>query len=284
MDSTARAAAPPVRPCLLVAAVASGLCALLAAIPAVLDARSDGTLGHVTDVYVVLGSALFLGAGVLRVARWRIAHDQRSLLMGVALIVLGGLAMPLTSVAGVIMGEDEQSLLRAVTAVLTTGVTVVLVVRALNGGGDQGGQPVVVLLGATVAAVALFGAASGLHVGAPHLLDSEDLSPKVLRGSLLATAWLMVACEAVMRGRERPWARQVAPLLGCMGVAELLRVVAVYHPDAAWELAGAALVSALAAVAAHRALTDLDEAADDVRSRRGEVEPCGSARVSPSAG
>lgn len=274
MDSTARTAAPPVRSCLLLAAVASVLGALLAAIPAVHDARSDGTLGHVTDVYAVVGAALFVGAGVLRVARWRITRDRRSLLMGVALIVLGGLAMPLTSVAGVIMGQDEQSLLRALTAVLTTGVAVVLVVGALNGRNDQGGQPVVVLLGATAAAVALFGAAGGLHAWMPHVLHTEDLSPRVLRGSLLAAAWLMVACEAAMRGRERPWARQVAPLLACMGVAELLRVVAVYRPDAAWELAGAALVSALAAVAAHRALTDLDEAAYDVSRRpSGDVQP-----------
>jgi len=231
-----------------------------------LDVQASGAVEQLTQVLGVAAAALFLGAGVLRTARWRIVGDGRSLLMGAALIVLGGLAIPLTSLAGVIMGEDDQSLLRATTAVLTTGVTLVVVFRALTAGSVEQPHPIRLLVRSTGTTTFLFVAAVWLHTWAPELLHSENLPPKVLRGSLLAVAWLYVGLEATLRSEERPWAGKVAPLLGCMGVAELLHVVSVYHADGAWELASAALVAGLAAITAHRALIDLDEAATSERA------------------
>jgi hypothetical protein len=254
-----------------VATAAAALGALLTLTVALLDAPPTGPIEQLTRVLVILGGALFLGGGVTRAARWRVSGDQSSLLMGTALIVLGGLAIPLTGLAGVIMGPDDRSMLRAATALLTTGVTITLVVRALISRGDKQPHAVVVVAGSVAAALALFAGVLVVHTWAPHLLHSESLPPKVVRGSLLAMAWLYVGLEATLRSEQRPWAGKVAPLLGCMGIAEVLRVVAAYHPDGIWELAGAALLAALAAVTAHRALLDLDAATDADRARQAVV-------------
>jgi signal transduction histidine kinase len=255
----------------VVATVAAVLGALLTLTVALLDTPPTGPIEQLTRVLVILGGALFLGGGVLRTARWRVTGDQRSLLMGTALIVLGGLAIPLTGLAGVIMGADDRSMLRAATAVLTTGVAMTLVVRALVSRGDKQPHAVLVVAGSVAAAVALFATVLVVHASAPHLLHSESLPPKVVRGSLLAVAWLYVGLEATLRSEQRPWAGKVAPLLGCMGVAEVLRVVAAYYPDGIWELAGGALLAALAAITAHRALVDLDAAAGADRARQAVV-------------
>ena len=242
------------------ATVAATLGAPLTFTVVLLDTSPNGTLEQLTLALVVLGGALFLGSGLLRTARWRVAGDQRSLLMGTALIVLGGLAIPLTSLAGAIMGADDRSMLRAATALLTTGVTMTLIIRALTARGDKQPRPLLVVLGSVVAAVALFATVLVTHVWAPHLLHSESLPPPVVRGGLLAVAWLYVGLEAALRSEQRPWAGKVAPLLGCMGVVEVLRVVAVYYPDGVWELAGSGLMATLAAITAHRALVDLEQA------------------------
>ena len=254
------ASAPSVRALLVITAVAVCGCALLATVLAQLDVHASSVAEHVTQVFGVVGAALFLGAGVLRVARWRMAGDVRSLLMGAALVVLGGLVIPLTSLAGVLMGNDEQSLLRAATAVTTTCVVLALVMRALTTHDDDQPHAERLLAWSAVTCLVLFAGVVALDAWAPDALRAETLAPRVVRGTLLAVAWLYVGLEAALRSEDRPWAGRVAPLLGCMGVAELLRVASIYH-DGAWELASAGLVAALAAITAHRSLVDLDEAA-----------------------
>lgn len=254
------ASAPSVRVLLVITAVAVCVCALPATVLAQLDVPATSIAEHVSQVFGVVGAALFLGAGVLRVARWRLAGDVRSLLMGAALVVLGGLVIPLTSLAGVLMGTDEHSLLRAATAVTTTCVVLALVMRALTTHDDDQPHAGRLLAWSAVTCLVLFAGVVTLDVWAPHALRAETLAPRVVRGTLLAVAWLYVGLEAALRSEDRPWAGRVAPLLGCMGVAELLRVASIYH-DGAWELASAGLVAALAAITAHRSLVDLDEAA-----------------------
>lgn len=253
------ASAPSVRALLAITAVAVGVGALLATVLARLDVHATTVDEQVTQVLGVIGAALFLGAGVLRVARWRVAGDVRSLLMGSALVVLGGLVIPLTSLAGVLMGTDERSLLRAATAVSTTCVVLALVMRALTTHDEHPPRPVRLLGASALACLVLFAAVVALDGWAPGALRADTLAPRVVRGTLLGVAWLYVGLEAALRSEDRPWAGRLAPLLGCMGVAELLRVVSVYH-DGGWELASAGLVAALAAIVTHRALLDLDEA------------------------
>jgi signal transduction histidine kinase len=224
------------------------------------------TLGdQLTRVFGIVAAALFLGAGVLRVSRWRIAGDPRSLMMGAALIVLGGLALPLTSLAGVIMDGSTTSMLRAVTALTSTLVTLTLVVRALNTPAEDASlRPLRVVGPAATTAMAIFAGLVMVYVWSPGLLTSTLVPPPMIRGALLATAWFVVGLEAAMRSPQLPWAGRVAPLMGCMAVAELLRVISVVHPGA-WEVTGSALVAVIASLTAHRALLDLDEAASSER-------------------
>lgn len=74
-----------------------------------------------------------------------------------------------------------------------------------------------------------------------------------------------------MRGAQLPWAGRAAPLMGCMAVAELLRVISVAY-QGAWSVTGAALVAVIASVTAHRSLVDLDDAARAERAAATSTE------------
>lgn len=243
------------------AALAIALCTTVATVLVVLDSGAAALGDQLTPVFGIVAAALFLGSGVLRISRWRLAGDTRSLMMGAALVVLGGLALPLTSLAGVIMGDSDSSMLRAITALATTLTTLTLVVRALNAPPtDASVHPVRIVLGGVSSSLLVFLALLAFWAIAPELMTSSAIPPPMIRGSLLAIAWFAVGLEAAMRGPQLPWAGRVAPLLGCMAVAELLRVISVVHPGA-WEVTGAALVAVIACLTTHSALLDLDEAA-----------------------
>ena len=252
--------------------MAVAVCATAATVLDQLDVSAGtGVAGRVVGALQVIASALCLGAGVLRIARFRIAGCQRSLRMGVALVVFGGFALPLTSLAGVIAsGEDTASMLRATTAMATIGVCQFVVFRAVAGPEHHRPHTIRLLVIACGSAVLLFLALVCVHAVRPELLHAETMTPTALRGALLAAVWLYVGFEAALRSEDRPWAGKVAPLLGCMGVAELLRMVAVYHPGG-WELAAAALLALLGGLVAHRALLDLDETVRVARRRNEDI-------------
>lgn len=227
----------------------------------VLGSGSLGLSDQLTDIFGLAAPALFLGSGVLHISRWFLTGESRCLLMGAALGILGGLALPLTNLAGVIMGDSETSLLRAMTALTSTLVTLTLVVRALHTPPDGGSlRPLRIVVPAAAVAAVVFTGLVAVYAVSPGLLTSTLVPPPAIRGSLLAIAWFAVALEAATRSAQLPWAGRVAPLLGCMAVAEMLRVISVVHPGA-WEVTGAALVAVIASLTAHRALLDLDEAA-----------------------
>lgn len=258
-SSPARSAAPSLGGFLATAAVAIVLCSVFATTLAVLDAQAVSRTDKVIQLAGILAAAMFLGAGVLRISRWRVANDRSSLLMGTALVVLGGLGLPLTSLAGALTGYDPDSFLRAVTAITTTLATILLVRRALH---PSTGSPSAVRLTASVCAVVLlsFACLVVLHFQAPEVIRSEVVEPGAVRGAVLGCAWLAIGLHAARRGREMPWAARVSPLLVCMGVGELMRVFQAYQ-EGSWGLAGAGLVAVIALTAANRALNDLDEAA-----------------------
>lgn len=243
------------------ATVAIAVSTTIATVLVAFESRSQALDDQMTDIFGIIAAALFLGAGVLRISRWRIAGDARSLIMGAALVMLGGVAIPLTSLAGVIMGDSETSLLRSMTALSSTLVTLALVVRALNAPAEDATlRPLRIVVPAASATVVIFTGLVGLYLVSPGLLSSTVVPPPMIRGSLLSIAWFAVGLEAAMRGAQLPWAGRVAPLMGCMAVAELLRVISVAH-EGAWGVTGAALVAVIASLTAHRALLDLDEAA-----------------------
>lgn len=241
--------------------MAIGVSTTIATVLVAFDSGSHALAEQLTDIFGIVAAALFLGAGVLRISQWRIAGDSRNLIMGAALVVLGGIAIPLTSLAGVIMGDSDTSLLRSMTALTSTLVTLALVVRALNAPAEDATvRPLRIVVPAAATTMVVFTGLVAVYVVSPALLTSTVVPPPMIRGSLLAIAWFAVGLEAAMRGAQLPWAGQVAPLMGCMAVAELLRVISVVH-EGAWAVTGAALVAVIASLTAHRALIDLDEAA-----------------------
>ena len=264
------------------ATIAVAACTTATTAVVVLASPSADTTDQLTRLFQILAAALFLGAGVVRVSRWRIAGDARSLYMGAALGVLGGLALPLTSIAGAIMGDDKTSLFRAMTALSATLVTLAFVVRALNASPQAGADIPVkrVLLGAAAVVTSVFVALLVIYLVDPALLSSTRVPPPMIRGALLSIAWFSVGLEAAMRAPEQPWAGKVAPLMGCMAVAELLRVISVVHLGV-WTAAGAALMAVVAAVTGHSALLDLDEA---TREERAKLETVSAALNSSQLG
>jgi signal transduction histidine kinase len=259
LDPREQSGAPSLRPFFVVAVVAVCLGALLATVLAIFDAAASTVGQHVVQALQIIAAGLFLGSGVLRMARWRIAHDTRSLIMGVALITFGGMVIPLTSLAGIIMGDDPTSLLRAATSVATTSVSLTLVLWAVSGRSAVTTRARWILLGGIGAVAAVFVGLVAVHSWSPSTLHSETVDPRLLRGSVLAVLWTYVGFEAAVRSDVKPWAGRLAPLLGCLGVAELLGVIGVYH-SGGWQLAAAALVACVAGITTHRALMDLDEA------------------------
>ena len=259
---------PAVRRMLVSAAVAVAACTAGTTVVVVFTAPSADTTDQLAQLFHILAAALFLGAGVVRISRWRIIGDARSVFMGTALVVLGGLALPLTSVAGAIMGDDENSLLRAMTALSATLVVLALAVRALNATPRPATEILVkpVLLAAGGVVIGLFAVMLITYLIDPTLLTSTRIPPPMIRGALLTIAWFSVGLEAAMRAPEQPWAGRLAPLMGCMAVAELLRVISVLQVGA-WVVASAALVAVVAALTGHSALLDLDEATREERAK-----------------
>jgi signal transduction histidine kinase len=257
------------------ATIAVAVCTTGTTAVVVLAEPTTGTADHLSRLFSILAAALFLGAGVVRISRWRITGDARSLYMGAALVVLGGLALPLTTIAGAVMGDDKDSLFRALTALSATLVTLALVVLALNASPQASHESLVkrVLLTAGGVVALAFCTLLAIYLVDPDLLTSERVPPPMIRGALLSIAWFSVGLEAAMRAPDQPWAGKVAPLMGCMAVAELLRVISVVHLGA-WTVTSAALVAVVAAVSGRSALLDLDEA---TRAERAKLETVASA-------
>jgi signal transduction histidine kinase len=242
-----------------------GVCAAAASVLAQHDMHAGSLAAQIVAVLQIVTASLFLGAGVVRLARFRLAGDQRSLRMGVALVVLGGIAIPLTGLAGVLSsGGDSGSMLRPATAIAAVGVVQLMVFRAISGPDHARPHALRLLATACGAALLPFLGLVALNAWWPQLLHADSVPPVALHGATLGVVWLYVGLEAALRSDERPWAGRAAPLLGCMGVSELLRLVSAYHPGG-WELAAAALPALLAAMVARHALADLDEATCAVR-------------------
>lgn len=241
--------------------------AAVAVVAAAFAAAVDGgerlhpqTVDRVTLTLGVISKALFLGAGIVQLSRWRIASEMRSLYWGTALVVLGGFALPLSSLAAVIAGDDRLALLPALTAADITLVAVVLIALGLRNSPppteDLAATPILLMAGVTVTSV--FGLLTALHFAAPTLMHTEHAAAALPRGIALSFAWLAPAVMAARHSRADS-ATGAAPLLGCMAVAELLRAVGAAH-SGAWTLLSAGLVLCVSASASHRAVADLNAA------------------------
>jgi signal transduction histidine kinase len=241
---------------------------LIAAVLAVLvGATIDGLHleGHpVSLTLVTLGRlatiTLFLTAGGLRLARWWMTADARSAYMGSALLLLGGVTLPLWHLTRAVSSESG-SLVAALVRAVGTAVCLTLVARAIDRGDDDSlrisppqllARSVgVTALGSTVVLLA--------WAGDPHLFHA-GLGAHLVVGALMAAGWGAVAFAAARDDLSQRWKGQASPLLAGMALVEVLRVLDLTHPGS-WVVGAALLSAALAGLASYGAMLDLVTAA-----------------------
>lgn len=217
-------------------------------------------LPEVHYLLLAVTAGCFLTAGMYRIAKWRLVRDSHSGLMGSALVVVGLLAVPAPVLAVLLAPDRDATLVGAGTHLVASLIAFLLVLQALSVPRPGAGSTPARLVPAAFSA---FGAVLGATVilewvlPAPHALGraSTDLVVYVMA----ASGWISVALLAARQGRYLPWAARVAPLLGGMAVAELLRGMAAVR-DEWWGIAGLLVALAIAALAARTALRDLDDA------------------------
>src|SRR5680860_1483354 len=115
-----------------VAVLAAGTAGLAHAIERFAVEPTSLGLDGWTLVILATASGLFVAAGVLCLARWRLARDAHSALVGTALMVMGGMCLPLGGFARMyVPGENGPVVATAIRCVATC-VAMRLVIRALH--------------------------------------------------------------------------------------------------------------------------------------------------------
>ena len=223
-----------------------------------LGPMSPVTVDRVTLTLGVISKAVFLGAGIIQLAYWRISSNSRDLYWGAALVVLGGIALPLTSLATVVSSDRTGALLPPMTSVaigLVTGGLVAMGVQESTSTMELRATPVLVMAGTT--ALLLFGVLVALHFTAPGAMHTTSMPAALPRGVALALLWAGLALlRTIASGRGPGSTSPSAALLSCLAAAELLRVAGVIHSPA-WALFSAVVVMGVAIAASRRAHEDL---------------------------
>ncbi|QWZ08978.1 hypothetical protein KRR39_03865 [Nocardioides panacis] len=140
-----------------------------------------------------------------------------------------------------------------------------LVLRALTRATEHTGpQPLRVLLRAACLVLGVSAGLAAAQLTAPEMLSGTDAAYVLIAG-LLACGWFGLGLLAARRSQEWVWAGRLAPLLAAVGVAELLRSFDA-SASGVWTLAALSLCVCAAALSAHSAMLDLDQAMTDERS------------------
>ena len=251
---------------------AGALCAALAVWGVVVSEASRLPITIDTQVPQVaraIAASLFLLAGVLCLARWRITDEQRAARAAAALILLGA-ALPLISLLGPPM-QTRPELARAVPVARLLLVFPVLALAACRSRFprrrvDHPLLLAVVLLGGWVAVSITLAewswAATLLPMGTPQVWLAAECVAAALWLALAARSWQENHREA------RPSRNWIAVGLGLMSLYELLRAQSIVEPPSAFGFGPGVQVLA-AAVLAVAAATELREAhrVDGGRSR-----------------
>jgi signal transduction histidine kinase len=262
---------------LAVLLVASTLAAVLGSVLSVTGLILRPPLTETTAMIRALAAPAFLGAGILRLARWRIIAEPECGLRAVALLMMGGFCLPSAVLARGLFAPGEGMATITCVRALSVGTILYVISVAVRGDGVMHRVHLRHKIGAVTATT--------VTVTVLLLSDRDrlppELTPVLSRGlaAVLALAWLTVAVGAVAKGRRHEdWARQSAPLLAAMAIAEIFRL-----PDRpATTLVAAALTLAVGILVASSALHDLVRAAQDehdaskgltleLASARGEV-------------
>lgn len=255
MSSSDRLSA--IKKLVLAAATSVLVCTTIAVWLDLQDVRTTA-VESLADCLRIIGAAAFFGAGLLRISRWRISHEPHNALVGVAWVVFGGLTFPLSKAAVLLDSSGSVLSLSPLSRLITTLVALTFIVLALLGRRtSEELRPGVMITGAVATALLCF-ADLALDDRWLHLGVSLTAHAHVLLELAMCAAWLTVAVVAGVRGRHRPWAGRMAPLLATMAAVQTLRGAAVFHLIP-WGLGAAALSAAVGGIALRCALVELFE-------------------------
>lgn len=222
---------------------------------------SPPPLPETASLVRALATLAFLAAGALRLGRWRITGEARCGLRGVALVLMGGVALPCLVLVRTLSASGEG--VAAFGCLRALSVAAALYVLGVALSDDT--PPVTDLRQRAVSLAAVAVAGTGLLLaGGDRLRIGTPSHWMLLQGlaSALALAWLALAVRAVIQGARADWARPTAPLLALMGVAELCRL-----PERPLTtLLAATLTAGVGLVVAATALVDLLVAAQTERT------------------
>lgn len=176
------------------------------------------------DLGVVLlgiAAALFVVAGVVRLARWRLLGDPHSALVGSALCVVGGLGLPLVGVAAIAGALHHRELAEAVVRAAASFITVVLVHRALRATSARSIRPSLLLPLLATPVLAAFAALAALEASLRSPVPGGPTIAHLL-SAVMVLGWVGIAAAIRSRLPDVPWSRRAAPLFVGLGIAEAL--------------------------------------------------------------
>jgi hypothetical protein len=183
----------------------------------------DGPPAWQVDTAVLLlacAAALFVVAGVIRLARWRLAGDQHSALVGSALVVMGGLYLPLVGVAAVGGALQHREFADAVIRALVSFIAAGLVLRALYATTMRSLDRPSRLLPALAATIlCTFGVLVAVEASMEDPLPYGPWLAKVLSGAMVV-GWLLLMAAVRARNLGLPWSGRAVPLCAGLAVAE----------------------------------------------------------------
>lgn len=217
----------------------------------------DGGPSWLADVGVVMlgcAAALFVVAGVVRLARWRLVHDAHSALVGTALIVVGALGLPLVGVAAVAGALQHRELADAAVRSLASFITVALVHRALSATTISWARPSRLLPLLATPVLLAFAGLAFLEASRNGPLPGGPEIARVLSGAMVI-AWLALAATIHTHHADRPWSRRAAPLFCGLAIAEALYGAGIGGFGAAASLVVCTTVATLCVRSAHLDLT-----------------------------
>jgi signal transduction histidine kinase len=189
----------------------------LLAVPRLLDParREDAAV-----LLIACAAALFLVAGAVRLARWRLVQDPHGALAGSALIVMGGLYLPLVGIAAVAGALQHRTLGEAVIRALVSFFTVGLVLRSLYStrvcAWDRP-RVLLPLLGTVV--LLAFGVLAAGEAAMPQPVAGGPQGARVLSAAMVL-AWAFLAVVVRLRHARTSWSRGSASLFAGLAVAE----------------------------------------------------------------
>lgn len=222
----------------------------------------------IVEALAMLASVLLVGAGLVRIARWRLAGDPRDAVLGAAFASFGGLAVPLSELAN--PAEVTGPVLHPVVGMMATVAGGVMVLIALHGRIRPDVRPL--RLAAAAILPTLVGCAVLLLLraitGAGAIGTTSHLVLELATG-LLWTSLLVVVLVTGERHGDRDM-RLGAALIGGLAGSSLCRAAAVLDPQQ-WSLPAAALFTTTAGLLLLVATRDLEVGATGQQLTRAEV-------------